>query len=65
VAGSEGTVPDLNRRARGERIAAEFKQRQVSTEEALHKLVGLVEEINAARQEQAEHKISAESFTIF
>jgi type I restriction enzyme R subunit len=50
---------------RAERIAAEFKQRQLSTEEALHKLEELVEEINAARQEQAERKISAESFTIF
>ena len=50
---------------RAEAIAEAFKQRQVSTQEALSQLEGLTREINEARREQAERNISAESFTVY
>jgi type I restriction enzyme R subunit len=50
---------------RAEQIAEAFKLRQLSTQEALKQLEELVQEINAARQEQAERNISAEAFAIY
>jgi len=50
---------------RAEAIAEAFKQRQVSTQEALSQLEELTSEINEARREQAERNISAESFTVY
>jgi type I restriction enzyme R subunit len=50
---------------RAERIAEAFKQRQISTQEALKELEELVREINAARKEQAERNISAEAFAVY
>ena len=50
---------------RAEAIAEAFKQRQVSTQEALSQLEYLTGEINEARREQAERNISAESFTVY
>jgi type I restriction enzyme R subunit len=50
---------------RAERIAEAFKQRQISTQEALKELEELVREINAARREQAERHISAEAFAVY
>lgn len=50
---------------RAERIAEAFKQRQLSTQEALKELEELVREINAARKEQAERNISAEAFAVY
>jgi type I restriction enzyme R subunit len=52
----------------GERAAAiaeAFKQRQLSTQEALKQLEDLVREINEATREQAERGISGEPFAIF
>jgi len=52
----------------GERAAAiaeAFKQRQLSTQEALQQLEDLVREINEATREQAERGISGEPFAIF
>jgi type I restriction enzyme R subunit len=46
-------------------IAEAFKQRQISTQEALKRLEELIHEINEAEQEQAERNISAESFAVF
>jgi len=46
-------------------IAEAFKQRQISTQEALKQLEELIREINEAEQEQAQRDISAESFTVF
>jgi type I restriction enzyme R subunit len=50
---------------RAEQIAEAFKLRQLSTQEALKQLEELVQEINTARQEQAERNISAEAFAIY
>jgi type I restriction enzyme, R subunit len=50
---------------RAEAIAEAFKQRQLSTQEALSQLEYLTREINEARREQAERNISAESFTVY
>jgi type I restriction enzyme R subunit len=50
---------------RAENIAEQFRLRQVSTEQALKQLQDLVNEINAARREQAQRNISAESFTVY
>jgi type I restriction enzyme, R subunit len=50
---------------RAERIAEEFKLHQASAEQALKKLEDLVNEINAARQEQANRDIPTEAFTIY
>ncbi|MBI4757974.1 MAG: HsdR family type I site-specific deoxyribonuclease [Chloroflexi bacterium] len=49
---------------RAEAIAEAFKQRQISTQEALKQLEELVREINEAAREQAERHISAESFAV-
>ena len=46
-------------------IAEAFKQRQISTQEALKQLEELIHEINEAEQEQAERNISAEAFAVF
>ncbi|MDZ7343339.1 MAG: type I restriction endonuclease subunit R, partial [candidate division KSB1 bacterium] len=50
---------------RAEAIAEAFKQRQISTEEALRQLEELVSEINAAEREQAERGIAGAPFAIF
>ena len=50
---------------RAEAIAEAFKQRQLSTQEALQQLEEQVQAINEARREQAEHGITGEPFTIF
>jgi type I restriction enzyme R subunit len=50
---------------RAEAIAAAFKQRQISTQEALKQLEELVREINEAAREQAERGIAGEPFAIF
>jgi len=50
---------------RAEAIAEAFKQRQVSTQEALQQLEELVREINEATREQAERGLSGEPFAIF
>jgi type I restriction enzyme R subunit len=46
-------------------IAEAFKERQISTQEALKQLEELIREVNEAEREQAERNISAESFTVF
>jgi type I restriction enzyme R subunit len=50
---------------RAEQIAEAFKLRQLSSQDALKQLEELVQEINTARQEQAERNISAEAFAIY
>jgi type I restriction enzyme, R subunit len=50
---------------RAEAIAATFKQRQLSTQEALRQLADLVHEINEAEREQAERGISGAPFAVF
>jgi type I restriction enzyme R subunit len=50
---------------RAEQIAEAFRLRQLSTQEALKQLEELVQEINTARQEQADRNISAEAFAIY
>ncbi len=47
---------------RAEAIIEAFKQRQVSTQEALKQLEELIKEINEAEREQAERGISGEAF---
>ncbi len=47
---------------RAEAIIEAFKQRQVSTQEALKQLEALIREINEAEREQAERGISGEAF---
>ncbi|AHB13468.1 type I restriction endonuclease subunit R [Dehalococcoides mccartyi] len=47
---------------RAEAIIEAFKQRQVSTQEALKQLEELIKEINEAEKEQAERGISGEAF---
>lgn len=49
---------------RAEAIIEAFKQRQVSTQEALNRLEELIKEINEAEREQAERGISGEAFAI-
>jgi type I restriction enzyme R subunit len=49
---------------RAEAIAEAFKQRQISTQEALKQLEDLIHEINEAEREQAERGISGEPFAI-
>lgn len=48
---------------RAEAIIEAFKQRQVSTQEALKQLEELIKEINEAEREQVERGISGEAFT--
>jgi len=50
---------------RAEAIVEAFKQRQISTQEALSKLEELIRQINEAEQEQAERGISGGPFAIF
>ncbi len=50
---------------RAEAIAEAFKERQLNTQEALKELEDLVRDINEAERDQAERKISGESFAIF
>ncbi len=50
---------------RAEAIATAFKQRQLSTQEALKQLADLVREINEAEREQAERGISGAPFAVF
>jgi type I restriction enzyme, R subunit len=50
---------------RAQQIADQFRQRQLSTKDALNQLEDLVREINAARKEQADRNVSAEAFTIY
>jgi len=50
---------------RAELIAELYKQRQKSTQETLESLKKLIEEINAARKQQAEKRMPAEVFSIF
>jgi type I restriction enzyme R subunit len=50
---------------RAEAIAEAFKQRQVSTQEALMQLEELIHAINEAEHEQAERRISGSPFAIF
>lgn len=49
---------------RAEAIVEAFKQRQISTQEALKQLESLIREINEAEREQAERGISGEPFAI-
>jgi type I restriction enzyme R subunit len=50
---------------RAEQIAQAFKDRQISTQEALKALEELIREINQAEKERAEKGISAESFAVY
>jgi type I restriction enzyme R subunit len=63
--GAAGAPYLLSIGERAAQIAEAFKQRQMSTQEALKQFEQLIREINEAEQEQAERNISAESFTIF
>ncbi|MCI0441334.1 MAG: type I restriction endonuclease subunit R, partial [Chloroflexi bacterium] len=47
---------------RAEKVAEAFKQRQISTIEALKAFEDIIREINEAQQEQAERDMSAETF---
>jgi len=49
---------------RAEAIVEAFKQRQISTQEALKQLEALIREINEAEREQAERGISGQPFAI-
>src|SRR3990172_2807668 len=50
---------------RAEQIAQAFKDRQMSTQDALRALEELIREINQAEKEQAEKGINAESFAVY
>jgi len=50
---------------RAELIAALYKQRQKSTEEALRSLKELINQINAARKEQAQRRMPVDVFSVF
>lgn len=50
--------------ARAEEIAAAFKDRQATTEQALRALEALVQEINEARLEQSDRNVSTEAFAV-
>ena len=50
---------------KAELIAQLYKERQKSTQETLEALKGIIEEINAARKEQAEKDMPPEVFSIF
>lgn len=50
---------------RAEAIVEAFKQRQISTQEALRQLEDLIREINLAEQEQAKRGISGVPFAIY
>jgi len=49
---------------RAEAIAKAFKERQISTQEALKQLEELLRQINEAEREYAERNISTEAFTV-
>jgi len=49
---------------RAERIAADYKQRQATTQQALKSLKDLVAEINAARERQSQTGMSREAFSV-
>jgi len=50
---------------RAEAIAQAFKERQMSTQEALQQLEALIQEINQAEREQAERHITGEAFAVY
>ncbi|MDW7973263.1 MAG: HsdR family type I site-specific deoxyribonuclease [Thermodesulfovibrio sp.] len=50
---------------RVENIMTQFKNRQVTTKEALEKLKQLLDEINRARQEQIKTNMKSDEFTIY
>jgi type I restriction enzyme R subunit len=50
---------------KAELIAEHYKERQQNTQETLEALKGVIEEINAARKEQAEKDMPVEVFSIF
>lgn len=50
---------------RAEAIAEKYKERQKSTQEALEELWKLTEEINRARKEETEKKMSSPAFTVY
>jgi len=50
---------------RAEAIAQAFKERQISTQEALQQLEALIQEINQAEREQAERHITGEAFAVY
>lgn len=50
---------------RAERIAALYKQRQIDTQEAMKELKELVNEINSARHEQEEKRMSTDVFSVY
>jgi len=50
---------------KAELIAQMYKERQKNTQETLEELKDIIEEINASRKEQAERKMSVETFSIY
>ncbi len=50
---------------RAERIAALYKQRQIDTQEAMKDLKELVNEINSAKHEQVEKRMSTDVFSVY
>jgi type I restriction enzyme R subunit len=50
---------------RAEAIAEMYKERQKNTQEALDELKKLIEEINRARREETEKKMSSPAFTVY
>jgi type I restriction enzyme R subunit len=50
---------------KAEMIAAQFKQRQIDTEEAMKQLSELVTEINQARVEQAQKGMNTDVFSVY
>jgi len=50
---------------RAEIISNMFKQRQIDTKETLQKLKGIVENINLARKEKSEKRMSDDAFSIY
>lgn len=50
---------------RAQLIAEKYRQRQISTQEALEEVKKLIEEVNAARREQADKQMAPDTFSIF
>lgn len=46
-------------------IAEKYRQRQIDTQEALEEVKKLIDEVNAARKEQADKQMAPETFSIF
>jgi len=56
-------LPDIGEKS--EAIAERFHDRQVTTQEILKELEGLLKEVNEARKEQAESNIPPEVFSVY